>query len=125
MLDTTAIDLWLAAYLKAWRSDSPEDIVALFESHARYFTAPFREPYVGHDAIVTWWTGQGDSAVAWSFDYDVIATNGPLYVIKGVTTYPDGSDDPGTPETFDNIWLVTLTENGTASEFVEYWMLRA
>ena len=30
MLDDAAIDRWLQAYLKAWGTDAPDDIVALF-----------------------------------------------------------------------------------------------
>ena len=124
-MDTTEIDLWLSAYLKAWSTDAPDDIRALFEPDARYRTAPFREPYVGYVAIVPWWVGQHDSAVPWSFEYEVVAREGQLYVVKGVTTYPEvpGSDEAA--EVFDNIWLVTLSESGRAGEFVEYWMLRS
>lgn len=124
MLDTTAIDRWLSGYLKAWAGDARDDIDSLFAPDARYFTAPFRDPYVGRDAIAEWWIGQEDSKIRWTFDYDIVAAEGGRYVVRGVTTYPDGLDEPGTPEVFDNIWLITLTDDGTASEFIEYWMLR-
>jgi uncharacterized protein (TIGR02246 family) len=123
-MDTTAIDSWISAYEKAWRSDAPEDIAALFEPDASYLTAPFRDPYVGRDAIATWWIGQQDSAIPWTFDCDVLAIEGPLHVVKGVTTYPMGGDGRSKPEVYDNIWLVTLAASGRATEFVEYWMLR-
>ena len=124
MLDTKTIERWLSAYLKAWRSDSPNDIAELFESDARYFTEPFRDPRVGREAIVEWWVGNGDSAVPWAFEHEVLAGEGPLFVVKSVTTYPQGGDGVGEPEVYDNIWLVTLEESGRASEFVEYWMER-
>jgi hypothetical protein len=125
VLDTTEIDRWLQDYLKAWRTDAPDDIVALFEPDARYFTAPFREPCIGHAAITEWWVGQENSTVAWTFDYDIVAAEGRLYVVRGVTTYPEGfENDPTAPEVFDNIWLVTLSDAGKASEFIEYWMQR-
>jgi len=123
-LDTTAIDRWLSAYLRAWRSDSPDDVAGLFEPDARYFTEPFRDPHVGHEAIIAWWIGHGDSAIPWTFDYDVLAIEGPLHVVRGVTTYPKGGDGTSEAEVDDNIWLVTLTSSGRASEFVEYWMQR-
>lgn len=124
MLDTTAIDDWLSGYLKAWSSDAPEDVAALFEPDARYFSAPFRAPYVGREAIVEWWVGRGDSAIPWTFEYEVVAIEGALHVVRGVTTYLDGIETPCVPEVFDTIWLVTLSGEGKASEFVEYWMLR-
>jgi hypothetical protein len=124
VLDTKMIDRWLSAYLKAWWSDSPNDIAELFEPDARYFTEPFRDPHVGREAIVEWWVGNGDSAVSWTFDHEVLAAEGPLFVVKGVTTYPHGGDGVGESEVYDNIWLVTLEDSGRASEFVEYWMQR-
>src|SRR5665647_1022860 len=125
MLDTTAIDRWLEDYLKAWRTDAPDEISALLAPDARYFTAPFREPYLGRAAIVEWWVGQENSTIPWTFDYEIVAVEGSLYVVKGVTAYPEGfENDPAAPEVFDNIWLVTLSDDGTATEFVEYWMQR-
>jgi hypothetical protein len=54
-----------------------------------------------------------------------VTAEGSLYVVKGVTVYPDCfENDPAAPEVFDNIWLVTLSEDGAATEFVEYWMQR-
>ena len=123
MIDTTAIDAWLDAYKTAWRTDGVAQIGALFTLDARYYTAPYRQPYVGHSDIVKWWVGQENSKHAWSFEYEIVAREGDRYVVKGVTTYPEGVESPD-PEVYDNIWLVTLTAEGTASEFIEYWMLR-
>ena len=124
MIDTTAIDRWLATYVQAWKSDASEAVADLFEPDARYRTAPFRKPYVGHAAIVEWWIGKAESTIAWEFEYEVVAREGELYVVRGVTSYPHGAETPGAPVVFDNIWLVTLTARGRAAEFVEYWMQR-
>ena len=123
MIDTTAIDRWLVGYLTAWNTDAPDDIAALFAADARYYTAPFRVPYTGVDEIVRWWIENGDSSVPWTFEYEVIAREGDLYVIRGVTTYPEESIAGGEKtETYSNIWLVTLDTEGRATEFIEYWM---
>jgi len=124
MFDNTVIDAWLAGYERAWRSDDPREILALFEPDARYHTAPWREPHVGADEIVLWWIEQKNSAVAWTFEYDILAARGNLYVVRGVTRYPEGFEPGDSPRIYDNIWLVTLTSSGRAAEFVEYWMLR-
>ncbi|MCL5734063.1 MAG: nuclear transport factor 2 family protein [Actinobacteria bacterium] len=124
MSDTAYIDTWLSAYQKAWTSNAPEDIAALFETEARYYTAPFRIPHVGPVAIVEWWIGQEQSSIPWTFDYEIIAREGDLYVVKGVTTYPEGFEAGDSPQIYDNIWLVTLDDSGKAREFIEYWMLR-
>jgi uncharacterized protein (TIGR02246 family) len=123
-MDTTAIDAWVSTYLTAWRSGAQEDVAALFEPDASYFTAPSCDPHVGCDAIAAWWAGHPDPVIPWTFDYDILAIEGPLHVVKGVTTYPKGGDGRSEPEVYDNIWLVTLAASGRATEFVEYWMQR-
>ncbi len=123
MIDMARIEEWLGLYLVAWRTDDPDDIARLFTEDACYYTAPFREPYRGKDDIVAWWIGQEDSKIPWTFDHEVIAQEGDLYVIRGVTCYPDGvSAERSAPEVYHNLWLVTLTADGRASEYVEYWM---
>lgn len=125
MFDTTAIDAWLAGYRKAWSTDAPGDIAALFEPDAHYFAAPFREPHTGVDAIVDWWVEHGDSKLEWTFEGEAIAREGGLHVVRAVTTYPGGFESGDEPRVYDNIWLVTLAHSGRATEFVEYWMRRA
>lgn len=122
-MDTAAIDRWMAGYLAAWDSDDPADVAALFAEDARYYTTPFSQPHVGVDDIVNWWARNGDSQLEWSFEYDVVAREGSLYVVRGVTTYPEGFGEGDVARIYHNIWLVTLDESGRATEFVEYWML--
>jgi hypothetical protein len=124
MFNTNAIDAWLAGYRKAWSTDAPDDIAALFEPEARYFTAPFREPHRGVDAIVDWWAEHGDSKLDWTFEGEAIAQEGGLHVVRAVTTYPGGFEPGDEPRVYENIWLVTLADSGRATEFVEYWMRR-
>jgi len=123
MIDSAQIEEWLEQYKTAWKTDDPGDIARLFTEDACYYTAPYRDPYRGRDAVVSWWIGQEDSRIPWEFEYEVIAQEGDLYVIRGVTRYPQGgSVEGGVPEVYHNLWLVTLTADGRASEYVEYWM---
>jgi ketosteroid isomerase-like protein len=123
MIDEVRIDEWLELYQVAWRTDDPSHIARLFTDDARYYTEPFRDAHRGRDDIVAWWIGAGDSKVPWTFDYELIAQEGDLYVVRGVTRYPEGgSVERSAPEVYHNLWLVTLAPDGRASEFVEYWM---
>ena len=122
MEGTAAIDRWLEGYIEAWSTDAPEDIAPLFAVDALYYTTPFSQPHVGVDDIVAWWREQGDSTTEWTFVYDAVAREGDLYVVRGVTRYP-ASADSEQARVYHNIWLVTLNEEGKATEFVEYWML--
>ena len=121
MIDTTDIDRWLERYQKAWRSDDAGQIGALFTDRVRYYTAPWREPMVGAGAVSDWWRAMGESRLAWSFEYRVVARDEDLHVVRAVTRYPEGTDGEPGPIVFYNLWLVTLSGE-RAREFVEYFM---
>jgi hypothetical protein len=127
MIDTKPIDEWLARYRGAWTTDYAEEIAALFTPNARYFTAPYRAPLEGPEAVTAYWVTQEESGIPWTFDYEVVARQGlqqaDLYVVRAVTRYPEGTRGASGPEVFHNLWLVTLADDGRASEFVEYFML--
>jgi hypothetical protein len=122
MIDETRIRDWLAAYHHAWTTDTPGDVALLFTDDVRYFTAPYREPLAGIGAVTEYWVGEGESRVPWSFEYQVLAQEGDLFVVRAVTTYPDGTRDADGAEIFHNLWLITLYGD-RASDFVEYFML--
>ena len=122
MIDETRIRDWLAAYHHAWTTDDPEEVGRLFTDDVRYFTAPYREPLDGVAAVAAYWLGEQEAEIPWSFEYQVMAQEGDLFVVRAVTTYPEGTSGAEGPEKFHNLWLVTL-EGDRAREFVEYFML--
>ena len=123
MIDENPIREWLAAYRRAWTTDDPQDVARLFSGDVRYFTAPYRAPLEGIEVVTAFWLGQKEGGIPWSFEYQVLAQEGDLFVVRAVTTYPVGTSEAAGPETFHNLWLVRLDEDGRASEFVEYFML--
>jgi ketosteroid isomerase-like protein len=123
MSDTERIEAWLADYSRAWKTDSREDVDRLFTDDVRYFTAPYREPLAGREAVAAYWLGERESGIPWTFEPEVVAQQGDLFVVRAVTRYPEGTSDAEGREVFHNLWLVTLAQDGRASEFVEYFML--
>ena len=123
MIDETRIRDWLAAYRHAWTTDDPEEIASLFTDDVRYFTAPYRQPLEGIAAVSGYWIGEKESDVPWSFEYQVLAQEGDLFVLRAVTTYPEGEGGSDGPDQFHNLWLVRLDDDDRASEFIEYFML--
>lgn len=108
---------WIEAYLSAWRSNDPDEIRALFAEEARYYTAPYRPPWVGHQAILDGWVERKDPPDSWSFEYRVVAEEDGTGVVEGITRYlPDG-------DVYSNLWLVDLDVDGRCPRFVEYFML--
>ena len=108
MIDETRIRDWLAAYHHAWTTDDPKEIAALFTGDVRYFTAPYRAPLEGIQAVTAYWIGEHEGEIAWSFEYQVLAQEDDLFVVRAVTTYPEGTSEAEGPETFHDLWLVRL-----------------
>ena len=105
----------MAAYVGAWESNEPEAIGALFTEDARYFTAPSREPWSGREAIVEGWLDRKDEPGTWTFRSEVIGVDGDVAFVRGWNT------TRGEPDC-DNLWVIRLSEDGRASEFIEWWM---
>jgi hypothetical protein len=123
MIERGPIEAWLASYRHAWSTDSANDVRALFTPDVRYYTAPHSEPIRGIDQVLAWWLGMKESTLPWTFQPEVLAQEGGLYVVRAVTDYPAGAAgwEAGKPRTFYNLWLVTLADDGRAAEFVEYY----
>jgi ketosteroid isomerase-like protein len=112
---TDAITGWMNGYLKAWESNDPEDIRAIFTEDATYRTQPYGAPWRGHQEIIDGWTEAGDTPGNHRFEWHVLAIAGDLAFVQGETIYPDSSD-------YSNLWVIRLAADGRASDFTEWWV---
>lgn len=115
-MKTKDFEKWVDAYIKAWKSNKPEEVTGLFTKKALYSTGPFDEPWIGQEAIQKGWLAIGDQPEDWKFDYEIIAVDGDLGVMHGTTVYKSAG-------TFSNIWLIRLNDKGKCKEFRE-WFVR-
>ena len=106
---------WVRRYMRAWNTNDPDDIRGLFTDDAVYYTTPFREPWRGSDGIVAGWLDRKDEPGDADFDFEVIAIDGELGIVRGETYYK--ADD----ERFVNLWEVRL-DGDRCSAFTEWWM---
>ena len=114
---TTTAENWVERYVTAWTTNTPDDIRAVFTDDAVYKGRPDDpEPVIGLEAIVTDWVDNPETG-PWSFEYEVLGTDGDLAFIQGRTDYP-GDEHP----VYFNLWVVRLAEDGRASEFIEWFM---
>lgn len=111
----SALQNWIDAYTKAWESNEPDDIRALFSEDAEYRTEPYSEPWVGHEEIVAGWLEAADTAGEWSFDWHALVETPDLCIVQGETEYNDGPD-------YNNLWVIRLAPDGRADSFTEWWM---
>lgn len=115
MTDSTTITTWMNGYLRAWDSNDPADIAALFTDDAQYLTAPYETPRVGTDAIVSAWIADGDQPGDYSFSWNELGHDGDVAFVEGDTTYADG-------RRYANLWVIRFAPDGRASSFTEWYM---
>jgi ketosteroid isomerase-like protein len=120
---TDTLTAWMAAYRKAWESNDPSDIGALFTDDAVYYKEPFSEPLRGRDAIIAMWLEHQDAAGTTTFEWHVLVDSavtgtGDLAIVQGETGYATVR--------YSNLWVIRLTSDdsgiGRATEFTEWWM---
>jgi ketosteroid isomerase-like protein len=108
----------MTAYRKAWESNDPADIGALFTDDAVYYKEPFTGPQRGRDAIIAMWHENQDAPGATKFTWNPLSVSGGLAFVQGETDY--------TTVRYSNLWVIRLAvdENGVgrATEFTEWWM---
>src|SRR5690242_14691781 len=114
-----AVRAWVEGYRKAWLSNDPADIRALFTEDAVYrFEPDDPDPWVGADTIVANWLKEPDSPGDHEFEWHPVPEE--LGVVQGVTTYDDGARRV----VYDNLWVIDLDDDGRAREFTEWYMKR-
>ncbi len=118
-MSSEAVGKWVEGYRKAWLSNDPDEVRALFTEDAVYkFDPSDPEPLVGADAIVQHWVEHPDTPGETEFEWHELPDG--LGVVQGVTTYDDGKRRA----VYDNLFVLDLAEDGRAREFTEWYMLR-
>jgi ketosteroid isomerase-like protein len=116
----TGISDWVERYRRAWETNDPDDIRAVFTDDAVYRMSPSAAPWVGSDAIIAGWLENQDAAGTTTFEWQPVAVEGSTAVIRCVTGYP-GGEKAGT---YDNLWVVRIAADGRATEFTDWWIER-
>ena len=115
MTDNDAITRWVEGYERAWKSNEPADIRAIFTEDAEYRTRPHRAPWRGQDEIVAKWIENADGPDEVTFEWEPVLVSAETAVVRGKTDYADDS-------IYHNLWVVQLAPDGRASSFTEWWM---
>ena len=110
-----AATAWMEGYLRAWESNQPDDIRALFTEDAQYFSEPWQPPWSGHEEIVNGWISRDDQPGTWTFEWSPLVSTPELSIVQGTTEYTKGT-------TYSNLWVIRLAPDGRAREFTEWWM---
>lgn len=118
-MDIGSFGDWLARYFRAWASNDPADVGALFAEDAEYFTGPFSVPQQGRAAIVERWTGGVQMDVRASFE--PLAVNGDV----GVAHWNVRSRTvAGSLREWDGMLVITFDAGGRCREHREWYSVR-
>jgi hypothetical protein len=67
---------WLERYFKAWISNDPDEVSALFSDGAIYYYGPFKEPARGRKSIVENWVSNPEGQQDVNASFEALAVNG-------------------------------------------------
>jgi hypothetical protein len=121
-MEKSAVVKWLAAYVKAWKSYSPEAIGALFTEDATYSYYPFEEPVRGREAIVASWLNQQDPPGTYDASYAPIAVDGNIAVAQGRSRYFKDSTQKQLTKQWDNVFVIEFDDRGRCRSFSEWFV---
>ena len=122
------VQAWLDRYIAAWRSYDPLAIGDLFSEDIVYRFQPWHEGdrvLHGRVAVVAGWLEPKlhDDPATIEASYRPYAVDGDRAVAVGWSLY---HETPGGPlrEAFDNCFLLRFADDGSCSEFTEFWTKR-
>jgi uncharacterized protein (TIGR02246 family) len=107
---------WVEEYVRAWNSNDPAEIGALFTEDASYYTEPFSPPWRGREEIVRQWLARKDEPGDTEFDWHPVVVTADLAVVQGEAAYRSLA------KRFSNLWVIRLDASGRCTEFTEWWM---
>jgi ketosteroid isomerase-like protein len=116
-MEQSDVERWVHGYERAWASNDPDDIGALFTDDATYRFHPYDEPLQGREAIVAQWIENKDEPEDYRFKFEVAGIDGDLAFVRGVTDY---FTPP--PRVYSNLWEIRLAPDGRCVDFVEWFM---
>jgi SnoaL-like domain len=107
---------WVAAYEKAWCTAGTGPLAELFTPNATYLAAPFEEPHRGLDEISEFWDAEREGPdEPFAMQSQIVAVEGDTGVVRVEVTY-----GPPTGNTYRDLWIVRLNENGRCFHFEEW-----
>jgi ketosteroid isomerase-like protein len=116
-MDRQTLERWVEGYRRAWESNDPDEIGALFTEDAKYYTEPYAKAIEGREAIVADWIERKDEPGDTEFRVDGTTVCDDVGFVQGWTRY---FTPP--PREYSNLWVIRLADDGRCEEFTEWWM---
>lgn len=115
-LDRAAVDAWVAAYERAWRTAGVEPLAELFAGDATYRMSPYEEPARGLSEIGTLWERERKGPdEEFTLSDEVVAVEGDTAVVRVEVRY-SGPE----PLEYRDLWIIRFAPDGRCREFEEW-----
>ena len=109
------LEQWMDGYIKAWTTNDPDDIAALFTPDAVYDPQTATGEWHGIEEIVANWQEAGDEPENWEFEWAPMIEAPELAVVTGRTRYLDP------PESYRNLFVIRF-DGDRCYDFTEWYI---
>lgn len=115
-MERRAVEEWVRAYERLWRTPGTAQLSTLFTPDATYLPSPWSSPVTGLDAIAEFWDAGRDGAdEEFTLSAEVVAVDGDTGVVRVSVDYAD----PGSRRWRD-LWVIRLAPDGRCRAFEEW-----
>jgi ketosteroid isomerase-like protein len=111
-----AIENWIVAYERAWRTEGTERLGELFTEDAAYRMSPYEKPATGMAAIAALWEREREGHdEPFGIRHEVVAAEDDVAVVRVEVNYlkPGGAE-------YRDLWIVRFAADGRCREFEEW-----
>lgn len=109
---------WIQRYRRAWEENDADLVLTLFTEDASYRSSPFREPFVGHDAIRAYWDRPGGEQRGVEVRVGEPVVDGSVVAVEWWATLDDSEEGP---ITLPGCLLLQFAPDGRCFDLREYW----
>jgi hypothetical protein len=120
-IDIAGLGRWLDAYGVAAATNDPDDIRALFSEDAAYYTSPYKEPWVGREAIVANWTAHPEAQRDLTFTHEPLSAHDDIGIAHWNMTW---LTEAGASVELDGILVLRFDGDGRCSDHREWFFKR-
>ena len=115
-MDRTAVEQWVTAYERLWRTPGTDLLAELFAADAVYLPSPWAKPIEGLEAIARFWEAERDGAdEEFTMSSDVVAVDRMTAVVRVLVRYGASGSRP-----WRDLWVLRFTADGRCSSFEEW-----
>ncbi|MGH3487350.1 MAG: nuclear transport factor 2 family protein [Actinopolymorphaceae bacterium] len=115
-MDRAAVEGWVAAYERAWRTPGIQPLARLFSPDVSYRPSPWARPIVGLTRLGPWWEAERDGPdEPFTMSSEVVAVDSNTAVVRIEVDYL--SDEPAR---WRDLWILRFDADGCCVGFEEW-----